>query len=257
MSITLRALLTDRPAYAPNTPWGPIGALSTVAVILLLCQLLLPLCLYDVSPDVYAKASGYVGPPPLPFPSILELLVQTATIGLVWIASGLRGGNRRAVLSLNPVDGGILTTLTIGGLIWLLTFPTSYLLKEILGHGFETIGPKPVIINDVWLKQYLLLINVVSMVVAHPFVEELLFRGFLLSAMVHPKIGFWGAALFTNTIWTSLHWSYPWHGLLMVFVLGVLFSFALWKTGSLWTCIFAHGFYNLEPALFQFIINRY
>jgi hypothetical protein len=130
-------------------------------VILLLCQFLLPLCLYDVSPDVYAKASGYVGPPnkwPLPLPSIFELLVQTATIGLVWIASGMREGNRRAVLSLNPVDGGILTTLVIGGLIWLLTFPTSYLLKEI-GHGFETIGPKPVMINEIDLVKAIFTIN--------------------------------------------------------------------------------------------------
>jgi uncharacterized protein len=112
------------------------------------------------------------------------------------------------------------------------------------------------ILNETWLKQFLPLINVISLVVAAPLVEELLFRGFLLSAIAWSKIGFWGAAMITNTVWVSLHLSYPWHALFMAFVLGVLLSLALWKTGSLWPCILAHGLYNLEPALFQLIVVR-
>jgi CAAX protease family protein len=259
MSITIRALLIGRPVYVPHTPWGPIGALATVAVILLFCQFLLPWCLYYMSPDLYATASGYLGPPNFWLSNrsrTLDLLIQTTIIALVWLAAGMRGADRRVVLSLNRGKGGVVGILVIANLIWLVAFPTSFLLKELLGHGYEAIVPGPGLINDVWLKQYLPLISLISLIVAAPLAEEFLFRGFLLSAMAQSRIGFWGAVLFTNILWVSLHSAYPWHALSMTFVLGVLLSFAIWKSGSLWTCVLAHGLYNLEPALFQFIFVR-
>jgi len=38
-----------------------------------------------------------------------------------------------------------------------------------------------------------------------PFVEEFMFRGFLLSALAKSKIGFWSAAIFTDAAWTAVH----------------------------------------------------
>jgi uncharacterized protein len=257
MSITIRALVTGRPAYVPHTPWEPIGALGTVAIILVISQVLIPVSLYDLSPDVYAKISGYSEPPnhwPLLLSPSFQLLIQTTTFALIWILAGTRGGNRREVLALNPVEGGILTTVFIANLIWLLTFLGNFLARKFLGT--EGISAGPAIVTDVWLKQYLPLISVISLVLAAPFMEEFLFRGFLLSSLANSRIGFWRGALLTNTLWVSLHWTYPWHALSMAFVLGMAFSYAIWKTGSLWPCIVAHGLCNLEPAMLQFWFIR-
>jgi membrane protease YdiL (CAAX protease family) len=82
---------------------------------------------------------------------------------------------------------------------------------------------------------------VLVLVIAAPLTEEFMYRGFLLSALAKSKVGFWGAAIITDAVWTAMHASYqPWAALPAIFVLGLLVSFLLWRTGSLWTCIFAH-----------------
>src|SRR4029078_4074438 len=78
-------------------------------------------------------------------------------------------------------------------------------------------------------------------VIGAPLTEELTYRGFLLSALAKSKLGFWGAAIIVNAAWTGMHACYqPWAALPSTFILGLLVSFLLWRTGSLWTCIFAH-----------------
>ena len=252
-----KPLLEGGPPYVPHTPWGPIGALASVTAISLLCQYLLPLFLYDASPGVYVRASGDLGPPKLwgnSYSPSFVLLIQVAIFGLIWLASGMRGGDRRAVLSLKFPEGGLTRTVSIACLIWLLTVPTGFLVSVFFGH--EPMQLRPVNFNEAWLQRFFPAIEFVSLIVAAPLMEEFIFRGFLLSAMARSKIGFAGAGLVTSALWASIHVSYPWYALSTIFVVGLFLSWAIWKTGSLWTCVLAHGLYNLEPALFQFIFVR-
>ena len=77
-----------------------------------------------------------------------------------------------------------------------------------------------------------------------PLSEELLFRGFLLSALAQSRLGFWGAAVVSSGIWTSLHAGYSAAGIFEVFMVGLFFSWLLWRTGSLRVPIFCHAVYN-------------
>ena len=77
-----------------------------------------------------------------------------------------------------------------------------------------------------------------------PLSEELLFRGFLLSALACTRFGFLGAALISTALWTSLHASYTLLGIAEVFMIGLFFSWLLWRTGSLWVAISCHALYN-------------
>ena len=155
------------------------------------------------------------------------------------------------MLSPNHTEGGINGHVAVAGLIWVLAFPASYLFNVSVGHPVVSVVSEPLVIQVSWIKAISPLAAVISLVIAAPLVEEFAFRGFLLSAL-----GFWGGATVSNTFWVSLHATYPWHALSMIFVFGMLLSLAIWRTGSLWTCIVAHGLYNLEPALFQFIFVR-
>jgi membrane protease YdiL (CAAX protease family) len=86
---------------------------------------------------------------------------------------------------------------------------------------------------------------VLGLGVLAPYTEEFLNRGFLLSALAKSKRGCWRAEIITDAAWTAMHASYqPWAALPVIFVLGLLVSFLLWRTGSLWTCIFAHTMVN-------------
>ena len=83
-----------------------------------------------------------------------------------------------------------------------------------------------------------------------------MYRGFLLSAISKSQIGFWGAAIISDAAWTATHAAYQsWDALPPIFVFGLLVSFLLWRTGSLWTCIFAHMTVNAEAVLIQVVLG--
>jgi uncharacterized protein len=92
--------------------------------------------------------------------------------------------------------------------------------------------------SDVWLLAWL------AVGLGAPVAEELLFRGFLLSALAPTRLGFSGAALICNTLWTLLHAGYSAAGVLEVFLIGALFSWIVWWTGSVRVAIFCHALYN-------------
>ena len=77
-----------------------------------------------------------------------------------------------------------------------------------------------------------------------PLSEELLFRGFLLSALSATALGYWQSAVIATLAWTSLHFTYSWVGLTEVFVIGMYLSWLLWRTGSLLPPLVCHALYN-------------
>jgi membrane protease YdiL (CAAX protease family) len=74
--------------------------------------------------------------------------------------------------------------------------------------------------------------------------EEMLFRGFLLSALARTRLRFWGAAIIATVLWTAMHAGYSLVGILEVFLIGMFFSWLLWRTGSLRVAIVCHAVYN-------------
>ncbi len=83
-----------------------------------------------------------------------------------------------------------------------------------------------------------------ALAIGAPLSEELLFRGYLLHRLQHTPLGFWGGAIVANIGWTLMHTDYSWLGLTDVFIAGLLFSWALWRTGSIWVPIAFHALYN-------------
>ena len=53
-----------------------------------------------------------------------------------------------------------------------------------------------------------------------------------------------GAALIATALWTSLHIGYTAIGIIEVSLIGLFFSWLLWRTGSLRVAIFCHAVYN-------------
>ncbi len=87
-----------------------------------------------------------------------------------------------------------------------------------------------------------------------PIAEEVLFRGVLLPACANTVDGFWGGAVASTLVWTALHFgnAYSISGMILVFMLGMIFSWLFAVTGSLRVPIAAHMFNNaLACALLQ------
>ncbi len=248
-------VLTGPSVYRANTPWSPAAAIGTVALIVSI-QLALPLVVYALSPELYQAISGETGQPkiwPQRGSPALGLLQQIVAGCLVWFAAGLGNGTRRAVLSLPPLKGGAYTYVALALLVFSVMVLVKFmsqgllsLLHSLFGSTLSVTGSNP---NWPWM-------NVPVVLIASPLVEEFVYRGFLLSALAKSKIGFWGAAIFTDAAWTAVHASYQsWNALPPIFVFGLLVSFLLWRTGSLWSCIFAHVIVNAEALFIQAVVG--
>jgi len=90
---------------------------------------------------------------------------------------------------------------------------------------------------------------VLALVVAAPLAEEFMFRGFLFTGLRSSRLGPAGAIAITALAFASLHSYYDAYGLAAIFVYGIFFGMARWRTGSLWLCVLLHGFMNLAATV--------
>jgi len=175
--------------------------------------------------------------------SILVFLAlsQACVIAFAWWAAGLFGGDRRAVLQLSsdpPGRGDIAIALAGLALVIGAYNLVVYLLRPDL--FMADVAPfLPMLQSPMWP------VTALAVGIGAPISEELLFRGFVLSALARWRGGFWPAALITNVAWTSFHLGYSVAGLIEVFLGGLFFSWLLWRTGSLWLPLICHAVTNI------------
>lgn len=140
------------------------------------------------------------------------------------------------------VPGALWGLLAIGLLVGLLR--TAHLLvfdrRLLSGAAILRFG-------SVWLLAFLL-VGVFEEFFFRGYVQFTLMRGLLgLGRQISPahaqRAAFWTAALLLSGLFCAVHLSNAGEdpmGIAMVFVAGVLFSYALWKTGALWWGIGFH-----------------
>src|SRR5499426_4177961 len=175
---------------------------------------------------------------------------QAVTIALTLSASLLFGGRLSDVLALNaPVAGAFVYLSAILAMVVLQLIVSIVQYFLVSGDMFADLRPfVDVAVSPNW-GLALLVVGLGA-----PLSEELLFRGFLLSALAKTRLGFAGAALVSTTLWTALHAGYSLIGILEVFTIGLFFSWMLWRTGSLRVPIFCHALYNsLIVCMLRFV----
>ena len=225
--------------YKPETGWPPLRA-CFMTVLILVVSALSGLTVFLVAADWSSLSEGRSqGPVPAQL-LVAQLLMQIAAIAMVVWAAEFYRSDRSKALALRPVTGFWTIVIKSFVLILLVSGTFSALAWYLRPQDVLTdlAGFWPLMKGQNW---WLLLLVAV---IGAPLSEELVFRGFLQSALAQTRLGFWGAALITNTAWTALHAGYTLTGLVDVFVAGLLFSWVLWRSGSLWVPIVCHAFYN-------------
>jgi uncharacterized protein len=236
------AFFRGHAAYAAATPWTPGWAIFATVIIILLAA---------------ACAAGlmgvaYLADSPLRLPGMAragegsEGATALATLGawqaaavlLTLLASVLWGGRPRGVLALRTAGSPWVYVKAVV-LMVLLQTAVSTVQQTLLKHDLY-VDLRPFV--ELFKEQWGLAFLVVG--IGAPLSEELLFRGFLLSALARSRLGFAGAAILSSALWTALHAGYSATGIAEVFLIGLFFSWLLWRTGSLWVPIFCHALYN-------------
>lgn len=228
----------DRGHYCATTGWPAIAAVAAAFALFLAANIAGIAAQWGYSH--LADDNSLPGP-------LLSFLaaMQLALVALVLLAARGFGSRPRDVLALGPaVRGwrsyvyGFLGLVAIVGamdIVMLLLKP-----EPLMGDMRPYVG---MIRSDLWWLTLL----VVGL--GAPLSEELLFRGFLQSALAQTRLGFLGATLVTTSTWTALHASYSVLGITQVAVIGLYLSWLLWRTGSLRVTMFCHGAYNVLMTL--------
>jgi uncharacterized protein len=229
-------LLWGPRAYAPRTPWSPRSAIFASVVIIGL----------SIVGVVLMLGSGTVSrmPESTQLPRGTTELVtlgiwQAATVVLTIAASAMFGGRPSDVLALGRPAGTPFIYIKAIVLMALLQIGVSIAQHSLFQQDmYADLRPFVRLFGEQWLLA-LLVVGIGA-----PLSEELLFRGFLLSALARSRLGFWPGAMITTALWTALHAGYSTVGIAEVYLIGLYFCWLLWRTGSLRVAIFCHALYN-------------
>jgi membrane protease YdiL (CAAX protease family) len=239
-------VLRGPPRYQPLTPWGPgLGLLVTVAIVAVsfagMVVLTGMLGLGGSSGGVPTSREASAIAAGLKSFAFWQILVVLLTL----LVAGLRGGRVRNVLALHAAPSGWRTyavALLLLAVLQILGSIVQY--STVSGDLYADLRPFVALVRG---PEWPLAAAVIG--IGAPLSEELLFRGFLLSALAGTRLGFWGAALIATGLWTLLHAGYSAIGILEVFAIGLFLSWLLWRTGSLRVAIFCHAVYNSMVVL--------
>ena len=223
-------------AYRPRSPWRPIRAV--LATLLIYATGVWALSAV-ISLDKTLRGMGR--PEGLWREDMGTLLTvgvwQLVTIALTIFVSGLARGRIGEVLALRPPVGGLRMYAIAAGMTLALQGIISLAIPWLFSTPAQPEASSSTLFGEKWW------LALIIIGVGAPLAEEFLFRGFLLSALAR-KTGFWVGALITNAWWTFLHAGYSLAGFSSVFAMGLLYSWQLWRSGSLRVPIVCHALHN-------------
>jgi uncharacterized protein len=229
---------TAAPSYAPRAAaaWGPLAATAaTVAVAVIAMGLsLLPVFVGGRTGVGFSISSNQL---------IISIAISQLAMGLGgWWLAGLRGGDRADILAWQPL--GISVGMSVLAVLGMIAVTSCY--QAFLGHDIfaDLMAMAPLFKTPLWPLTFVL----VSL--GAPIAEEILFRGFLQTAFSRSRAGFWAGVVVATLIWTALHMQYQLPGLLLVALMGIMFSLMLRATGSLRLPLIAHAVNNTIASVY-------
>ncbi|MDD5686948.1 MAG: type II CAAX endopeptidase family protein [Elusimicrobia bacterium] len=131
---------------------------------------------------------------------------------------------------------------------WSLTFgiiiAVFYIIEIIIKRPFASQY-----LVDLYKTSRSPLLLFIVVVIMAPIYEEIVFRGFLFEGIRYSRLKIVGAIIITSLIWASLHLQYGLYEIVTIFLMGLLFGFCRFKTGSIYLTIFLHMLVNLEAMV--------
>lgn len=164
----------------------------------------------------------------------LAMVIVVALLALV-----IRFRRKRSIveyLALRPQPVGVLIRwLGLAALVLLASYISGVVfdrpdVPEWMATAFTTVDYK-----------YLFLFG---LVVCGPVLEEVLYRGYILRALLESKLHPSAAILLVSALWALTHLQYDLYDMFWVFVLGILLAYSRFRTGSLYPAITIHCAWN-------------
>lgn len=177
---------------------------------------------------------------------IISALVALALLGLVVTKRFKAGWQQLGFYKFKPLQALLL--IAIATVLLLLATVIAYALVAKLAPSVN-LDQEQVTGFDSARSSLELALAFVGLVVVAPFVEEIVFRGFMLPAFAQ-SFGFAGGAVATSLLFGLAHWQV--NVAIATFVLGLLLAWLYKRTGSLWPAILFHSLKNLVAFVIIF-----
>ena len=251
----IRALLGPL-HYRPTTAWGPIRALVAMEVAAALAVFVAMALWFGAflagyttttsgpclpaSPTDTSCSVTFTISPKMPMLAAI-LLFDVLVIAAAWRLAK-RGGMRAAdVLALRAPLGGAKVALGIGAVM-----VAALALEMAAAPYYAAASASAARMIGELVRQGGWPLAVLTIGIAAPVAEEVWLRGFLMSALAKSRLGFWPAGLLTAALFAVLHAAqYALILLVPIFLIGLIITWALGLTGSLWVPIALHIANNL------------
>ena len=186
-----------------------------------------------------------------------ETLALSAIVSLVpmaivmipvsWKAAQLQGGDPREVLNLRwPRFTMFGWIALIAGFLTGILVLFAILLAIIGAFGVEPPGGGLVeqTVSGIAGQSHVVALVVPALIFGAPVAEELLFRGQIYTALSQTRAGFSGATILTSAAWAALHYTGNFMQVALIFVLGLVLGWLLYRFGSLFVTIACHAAWN-------------
>jgi hypothetical protein len=233
--------------------WGTVGFGSLVFIVFGILQSII-LIAYGIYREGIDFSSGKLGESELKtiiekfaydgdLISLAEIPSAIVGVGLIVLFASMRKPfSVENYLQLRLPESPVKTIFKWIGIMMLI-----FVVMEGLNIFLERENPE--FMTKIYSSTDNKLMLWIAVVVAAPFFEEFLFRGFLLEGLRYTRIGVVGAILVTSASWAIIHMQYGWFEIISIFFIGIIFAIAQLKTKSLYVPIAMHMFMNLMASM--------
>lgn len=177
--------------------------------------------------------------------SLTMIMTFFVMLGCIALFIRLKKGSFREFMAIKGFSWGKFLGFAVALLLLnvLITVMTHWLQLEPMNF-----------MNELAQSAQSLGLLVFVIVVVVPIYEEMMFRGFMWSALANRRLGIWGASLITSILFALIHGQYGVFEWIGIFLLAMLFSFARIRSGSLLLPMVLHMINN-GLAMTEFLAN--
>ena len=175
-------------------------------------------------------------------------LLGLAIIGVVWRFGISRFNAPLSTLGLTPILVPRFNTVLMTAGVLGASLVATVVYGVLIGLIDSDILAPPDISSDIVFPGLAAVFTFEALVVVTPVVEEVFFRGFIFSGLVH-RSGVGWAMVASAAIFSVSHLNVG--VLIPIFVTGLLFAWLYQRTGSLWPSIVAHAGQNALAVIVE------
>lgn len=180
--------------------------------------------------------------------AIMTTAVATVAAGIVLLALAAHG-KKFTDIGLARPKLGYAGKAFLGLLVYIaLSLSVQTIARQFLGLNTE----EPQDLSFTQVADFEMVVAFMTLVLVIPFVEELMFRGFMFKGF-RSRLPFWLAAIGVSALFGYVHGQ--WNVGLDVFVMSMVACYLVEKTKSLWPAIFLHMFKNAIAFYLVYLYN--